>query len=136
MFHFFYKILNAPSQKITFLRNFYHLFCQCRFLCEIQLIMTVSDFSGCLSGNRFLEGGFTFQWRKGVVFQLGASSCLSGAGGTHWGASVLIGQGSTIGVCKYAYFYWHTHDFGNAYVDMHAHFYLRLFKVFKFFLVF
>ena len=84
-------------RKLRFCRTS-TIFRQCRFLCEIQVLMTVSDFSGCLSGNRFLEGGFTFQWGKGVVFQLGAYSCSSGPKGTHWGASVLIGQGSTIGV--------------------------------------
>ena len=34
-------------------------------------------------------------------------------------------QGSTIGVHGvrvYAYFYWHTHDFGHAYVVTYAHF--------------
>ena len=34
-------------------------------------------------------------------------------------------QGSTTGVhCihMYAYFYWHMHNFGHAYIDMYAHF--------------
>ena len=39
-------------------------------------------------------------------------------------------QGSTIGVRRvhtYAYFYWCTHDFGHAYVDMYAHFFPKIF---------
>ena len=44
-------------------------------------------------------------------------------------------QGSTIVVRRihtYTYFYWHTHDFGHAYVDMYAHISLLFLKVFKF----
>ena len=66
LLHFSYKILNAPSEKITFLWNFCHLF-PVLFYEWNQVLMTVSNFSGFFSRNHFLEGGFTFQW--GVVFQ-------------------------------------------------------------------
>ena len=40
-------------------------------------------------------------------------------------------QGSTIRVrCvrTHAYFYWRTHDLGHAYVDIHTHFFPKIFK--------
>ena len=60
MFHVSYKILNYPSEKIMFLWNFCHLF-PVFFMIEIQVLMTVPDFSGGFPKNHFLEGGFTFQ---------------------------------------------------------------------------
>ena len=39
-------------------------------------------------------------------------------------------QSSTIGVRRvrtYAYFYWHTHDFGHEYVDKYANFFPTIF---------
>ena len=63
------------------------LFFQCCFMSEIQVLMTVFDFSGVNSRNHFLEGGFTFQW-EGVVFQLGGASFLSG-GASWWGISFV-----------------------------------------------
>ena len=70
MFHFSYKILNAPSEKMTFLGIF-----------------------GFFSRNRFLEGGFTFN--GGFTFQLGeggaGASFISGRRVPHGGgASVLM----------------------------------------------
>ena len=47
-------------------------------------------------------------------------------------------QGSTNGihwVCTYAYFYWHTHDFGHEYVDKYAHLFLVVFQSFQNFLI-
>ena len=47
---------------------------------------------------------------------------------------VFILQDSTIGVRRihtYAYFYWHTHDFGHVYVDTYAHFSPMIFQNFQ-----
>ena len=69
MFHFSYKILNAPSEKMTFLGIF-----------------------GFFSRNHFLEGGFTFN--GGFTFQLGGGSrgfIYKWKEGAPWGgASVLM----------------------------------------------
>ena len=45
------------------------IFFQCCFMIEMQVFMTVSDFSRFFSRNKFLVWDFTFQW--GVVFELG-----------------------------------------------------------------
>ena len=45
-----------------------------------------------------------------------------------------IKQGSTISIrCvgKYPYFYWHTHDFGQAHVYTYTHFFPVIFKSFQ-----
>ena len=49
LFHFSYKILNAPSKKIMFSRNFCHLF---------SVLFCDSDFF--FSRDHSLKGGFTF----------------------------------------------------------------------------
>ena len=69
MFHFYYKIWNAPSEKVTFLWNL--IFFQCCFMSETQVLMTVSNFRGFFSRNHFLRGGFTFQWGN-FIFKWGA----------------------------------------------------------------
>ena len=69
MFHVSSKILNYPSEKIMFLRNFCHLF-PVFFMIEIQVLMTVPDFSGVFSKNHFLEGASLFNGGR-FVFQFG-----------------------------------------------------------------
>ena len=72
MFHFSYKILNAPSEKMTFLGIF-----------------------GFFSRNRFLEGGFTFN--GGFTFQLGGGGSrgfiYKWKEGAPWGGGISFDEG-------------------------------------------
>ena len=70
LFHFSYKILDAPSDKIAFLWNFCYLFSYA-VLWVKQVLMTVSDFSGFFSRIHILERGFTFQWGGGCFSEWG-----------------------------------------------------------------
>ena len=61
MFHFSCKILIAPSDKITFLWNFCHLF-PVLFYDWSTIINDSFQFFEFFFRNHFLGGGFPFQW--------------------------------------------------------------------------
>ena len=93
LLHFSYKILNAPSKKITFLWSSCLLFPVLFYDWNTSINDSFRFFFGFFCRNNFLEGSFTFQW--GVCFfRWGRASFLTGGGGVaHGGASILMGVG-------------------------------------------
>ena len=75
-FHFSYKSLNAPGEKIMFLWNFCHLFPVLVYDWNTT-INNSSQFFRVFSRNPILQRGFIYQWGEGY-FSDGGSSFLSG----------------------------------------------------------
>ena len=89
LFHFSYKKLNAPSEKIMSLWNFCH-----PFPVFYDWNTSTNDriwFFRVFSRNHFLEGGFTFQWGWVLFFRW--EGFIFKWVGAPWGVLVLMGGG-------------------------------------------
>ena len=114
-------ILQSYSQKYYFGSAFLLVFLFNFFSCFIQIKVFNLQLSLWQLIQPDLESMF-IRSHLGPYIQSGSSPC----------------QGSIIGIrCMhtYTYFYKHTHDFGHAYDDTHAHFFPMIFHSFQNFLV-